>query len=273
MFSIFDAHTHVYPNAIAEKACDSLGRFYDFSVNGRGLYDELESHGKECGYRGMLLLAVATTTHQVEKVNSFVAETVAKSRKNGFKTVGFGGMHQDFGAFEDEINRIVSLGLSGIKIHPDIQSVNITDPRLYPLYEILSAKGLPICFHMGDDRPNYQFSSPDKLKSLLHDFPRLKVIAAHFGGYKAFSESLVLLKGAENVKFDTSSSLWFMSKEEATNAVHTLGAENLFYGSDYPVLLPEEEIKSFLSLPLTEAEQEQILWKNAEEYFRLKEIL
>ena len=33
---IIDTHTHVYPEAVAAKATENLGHFYDFPVEGKG---------------------------------------------------------------------------------------------------------------------------------------------------------------------------------------------------------------------------------------------
>ena len=47
MFKVFDIHTHTYPEAISEKACVSLGKFYNFTVYGKGTYAHLESQAAE----------------------------------------------------------------------------------------------------------------------------------------------------------------------------------------------------------------------------------
>ena len=47
MYKVFDIHTHTYPEAIAEKACVNLGKFYDFIVEGEGTYAHLESQAEE----------------------------------------------------------------------------------------------------------------------------------------------------------------------------------------------------------------------------------
>ena len=215
MFRIFDTHTHTYPEAIAEKACASLSKFYDFPINNEGTYNDLESQAKECGIIGFLLFSVATNAHQVERVNSSIAALVDESRSHGFTTIGFAGMHQDYPDFEKEVDRSISLGLKGVKLHPDIQGIDIDDKKLLPLYEILQAKGLKLYLHMGDDRPQYRFSTADKLARVNEMFPDLQVIAAHLGGYRAYDEALEYLAGRDNIMYDTSSSLWVVTPEMA----------------------------------------------------------
>lgn len=266
MYKVFDVHTHTYPEAISRKACENLGKFYNFDVLGKGTYADLEAQAKSNNVGGYLLFSVATNSHQVEKVNSSIAELVKLSRSHGFKTYGFAGMYQDYPDFEGEINRATSLGLCGVKLHPDIQMVDITDRRLYPLYELMEARGLPIYFHMGDDRPEYRYSEADKLIAVLRDFPRLSVVAAHLGGYKAWDDAVPKLAGRENIRYDTSSALWAMSPESASRIISKLGAENVMFGTDYPVVNTHEELERFFRLQLTDKEREDILWNNAMDF-------
>ena len=200
MFKVFDIHTHTYPEAISEKACINLGKFYNFTVYGKGTYAHLESQAEANNVGGYLLFSVATNAHQVPKVNTSIADLVKLSRSHGFRTYGFAGMYQDYPDFEGEIDRCIGLGLCGVKIHPDIQEVDINDPRLFPLYEIMQAKGMRLYLHMGDDRPQYRFSEAGKLVDVLERFPSLVVVAAHLGGYKAWDNAVDLLSGRENVQ-------------------------------------------------------------------------
>ena len=148
-FPIFDIHTHTYPERIAEKACTNLGAFYEFIVQGKGTYADLESSAIPYHVKGFLLFSVATNAHQVPKVNDSIAELVKLSRSHGFETVGFAGMHQDYPDFAGELDRVEALGLCGVKIHPDIQEVDIDDPRMLRLYELVEGR-MPVYFHIGD---------------------------------------------------------------------------------------------------------------------------
>lgn len=271
MFKVFDIHTHTYPEKIAEKACENLGNFYNFKVKGKGTYADLESQAEENNVGGYLLFSVATNAHQVEKVNTNIAALADYSRSRGFKTVGFAGMHQDYPDFESEINRAVSLGLAGVKIHPDIQEVDINSPTLFPLYEILEERDLPLYLHMGDDRPQYRFSEAIKLISVMKSFPKLRVVAAHLGGYKAWDDALSLLAGRDGIMYDTSSALWAMPPETAAKIIGKLGVENVMFGTDYPVVDTKSELERFMALNLTDAECEKILWDNAINFLKIKD--
>jgi predicted TIM-barrel fold metal-dependent hydrolase len=268
MYKIIDIHTHTYPETISEKAVRNLAEFYEFNVDGKGTYADLEAEGKKAGIGGFLILTVATNSHQVTKVNDTTAAITQLSRQNGFETVGFAGMHQDYPDMEGEIDRIIGLGLSGIKIHPDIQRVDINSPKLIALCEIIEGR-LPLYLHMGDERPEYRYSEPKKLAALLDRFPKLEVVAAHLGGYMVWDEAVSVLAGRPNVWFDTSSALWAMTPEKAVELIHAYGSDRVMFGTDYPVKKLDDELSRFLKLDLTETERENILYYNAKRFLKI----
>lgn len=270
MQRVFDIHTHTYPEAIAARAVESLGHFYDFVPAGNGTYADLSAHGKDHQIGGFLLFSVATNAHQVEKVNTTIAALAEKSRAEGYLSVGFAGMHQDYPDFESELNRAASLGLCGVKLHPDIQRIDIDDPKLFPLYELMQGR-MPLYLHMGDPRPEYRFSEAKKLLRVLKLFPKLEVVAAHLGGYRAHAEAVEYLAGHENVWYDTSSTLWWCDPAEASRVIGILGHERVMFGSDYPVKYPEQELELFSHLTMTDAQREDILWNNAIRFLHLED--
>ena len=276
MYKIFDIHTHTYPEKIADRAVESLEKFYDFygdygfAVAGKGTYADLSSMAEDNNVVGYLLFSVATNPTQVEKVNDSIASLAKKSREEGFQTVGFLGMHQDYPDFEKELIRCEDMGLCGVKIHPDIQGVDIDDPKLIELYKLIEGR-MPLYLHMGDYRPQYRFSEPRKLARVLDVFPRLEVVAAHLGGYRAWEEGTDCLAGRDNVWYDTSSAVWAMTPEYAGEVIHKLGTDRVMFGTDYPVALTKPEIDRILAIDLTEKEREDIFYNNAAKFLHLNE--
>lgn len=265
---VFDMHTHVYPTAIADKAVSALNHFYSFTSEGVGTLDDLERRSSEAGVNGFALLGVATNAHQVGHVNEAILRNAHTAASHGFKAVAFIGMHQDYPDMEGELARGKMLGAKGVKIHPDIQQVDIDDPRLMKLYALMEGSGLAVYFHMGDDRADYRYSSADRLVKVAKQFPRLRFIAAHFGAYMAWQDSPTLAD-LDNVWYDTSSALWALPLEEANRLVRLFGSERLFFGTDYPVKTAKTELVRFDRLDLTEGERHAILWDNAARFLGL----
>jgi predicted TIM-barrel fold metal-dependent hydrolase len=168
-------------------------------------------------------------------------------------------MHRDFENPEAEIRRLTGLGLKGIKLHPDMQKFNIDDDRMMDIYALLEGR-LPVIFHTGDYR--YPFSHPARLARVLDNFPGLCVVAAHFGGWSVFDLALEYFRD-RRCYLDVSSAIPFLGKKRSAELIRIYGAERILFGSDYPMWDPGYCLQDFLTLDLTDAERELILYKNA----------
>ena len=259
---IIDIHTHIYPDAIARKATDSIRDFYQLEGGGMdGSVQMLRARGAEAGISTYVVLPVSNSPRRVRHINEFLLEQSKKHED----FIGFGTLHADMEGLMEETEWILQNGLHGIKMHPDSQQFNIDDERLFPVYEHLQDR-IPVMLHMGDLR--YNFSHPVRLKRVLELFPHLQVIAAHFGGYSMYHTARELLWDTDCI-FDVSSSLMFMEEGVAEKYINSYGAERMAYGTDYPLWDPVQEVERFSRLKLTDDEFEQIFHRTAERILNL----
>lgn len=259
---IIDIHTHIYPNKIAQKATDSIRDFYLLDgSNMDGTVEMLLERGKQAGISRYVVLPVSNAPNRVRAINEFLLE---QTRLHD-NFIGFGTVHADMENISEEVDWILSNGLKGIKMHPDSQRFPIDDLRLFPVYDAIQGK-IPVLLHMGDQRYNY--SHPVRLRRILDIFPKLEVVAAHFGGYSMFHTARELLWDTDCV-FDISSAMMFMERGEAERYIHCYGAERMAYGTDYPLWDPVKEVRRFQQLNLTAREFDQIAHKTAERILKL----
>ena len=253
---IIDIHTHIYPNDIAQKATDTVRKYYDIRDCGmNGTADMLLSRGKAAGISKFVVLPVAIRADHVQGINDYITGQV---RQNDC-FVGFGTVHAEMEDIAWEAERVMALGLRGIKMHPDMQRFDIDDERLCPMYEAIQGK-LPVMLHMGD--PNYDYSHPARLRRILKLFPKLDAIAAHFGGYSMYETACGELKDT-NCVMDVSSSLMYLPEGDAERYIGIYGAERMAFGTDYPIWDPVTEVERFMRLKITQEQKEQILCKTA----------
>ena len=258
-----DFHCHVYPDAIAPKAADSIRKFYrlgDDYMDGR--VQTLLNYGTKAGVDKFVILPVSLRPTNTRHINEFIIEQVAQEPR----FFGYGTIHAGMQNLCEEVEYIMNHGLLGLKMHSDCQVFPIDDPRLYPVYDMVQDK-LPILFHMGDQR--YDYSHPARLRKVLDLFPKLQVIAAHFGGYTMYDIAAEELKD-KDCFFDVSSSLMFMEEGVAESYINRHGAERFVYGSDFPMWNPVVEMERFQQLKLTDAQKEQIAHITAEGILGIK---
>lgn len=262
-YRVADAHAHIYPGKIAEKATANVGRFYDLNMENLGLPHILSELGKKAGIEKFLVSSVATKVEQSRSITDFIA---AKCEKYP-EFVGLGAWHQDLEDIDAEFDYIQSKGLKGIKLHPDFQKFNIDDPKMLDVYKEANRRGLPVLFHTGDDRTD--FSSPARLANVIDKIPDFTCIAAHLGGYREWLEAKHVLKGS-NVYIDTSSSLFFVGKEDARASVYHFGVDHTMFGTDFPMWSPDTELERFFNLDFSPEENKKILYDNFAKLFGLE---
>lgn len=252
-----DFHSHVYPDAIAPKAADSIREFYHLGDDAMdGKVETLLEQGTKAGIEKFVILPVALRPSRTRHINDFILGEVAKEGR----FYGYGTIHAGMENLCEEVEYIMENGLRGLKMHPDSQVFAIDDPRLFPVYDMIGDK-LPILFHMGDHR--FDYSHPARLRKVLDLFPKLRVIAAHFGGYSMYDTAAELLYD-KDCFFDVSSSLMFMEEGVAEKYINHYGADRLVYGSDFPMWDPVREMERFMRLKLTDSQREQIAHITAE---------
>ena len=281
-YTVIDSHCHVYPEKIAARAVESTDHFYDTHAFGLGTVTDLLTKGAAAGCDGYVIQSVASTPHHVESINRFIAAAISEAESQGQvgKLTGLGTLHPDHPDLRGAVCDIMSHGLHGVKLHPDMQKFCIDDPKAYPIYELCAEYDLPILMHMGD--PRFDYSHPDRLYRVLTDFPTLTVVAAHMGGWANWDYACERLSDFRNLYVDTSSSMATPAKEygiephvESLTPAHTAalirkwGAEKVLFGSDYPMFDPVQEVEHFLRLRLTDDQKEQLAHKTAQRILRL----
>lgn len=264
MYKVLDMHCHIFPEKVALKAATAIGKFYDAKMCMDGRADTLIKAGDEAGFTHYLVQSVATTPKQVSRINNFIAETVQKS---GGKMTGFGAMHPESEDMKSDIEEIISLGLKGVKLHPDIQGYKSDDYRMLKIYELCERYSLPVLIHCGDSR--YDNSNPNRIAPILDIYDNLTVIGAHFGGYSVWEEAAEKLSKYKNFYVDTSSSLFALENGTAEKLISIYGEDKVLFGTDYPMWEPKEELERFLKLDLSEEQRKKILWDNGAKLLKL----
>lgn len=255
-YRITDAHAHIFPDKIAEKATENISEFYHLPMQYHGRVSEMLQSGAAAGVDHFLICSPATSVGQVHSINAFLASCAAAYPM----CTAFGTLHPASETLEQDFEQLQSLHLKGVKLHPDFQRFPIDDPAAYPMYDLIQESGLPILMHMGDARSD--LSHPIRLQMVLRQFPRLRIIAAHLGGWGRWKDAYDCFQGDARLRFDTSSSLPFLPAEQVRKLIRHYGAENCFFGVDYPMWDYEAELDRFFNLGLTHDEMIGILSEN-----------
>ncbi|MFA5658750.1 MAG: amidohydrolase family protein [Oscillospiraceae bacterium] len=257
---IIDFHTHAFSDEIAARAMEKLEATCDMKAYSCGTVFALLEHYKACGVDKAVLLPIATKPTQQTVINNW-----AKSVE-GDVIIPFGSVHPDSADALNELERIKSMGMKGIKLHPDYQGFFVNDEKLFPIYEKCEQLGLIIVFHSGYDpvSPKKIHCLPEMIPKLIMKFPYLKIVLAHLGGMNCFSDVEYMLAGLKtNLYFDTAYIAGNCPDEQIMRIIKKHGADKILFASDFPWHSPVQEIEMINRLELSQNEKDNIFYKNA----------
>ena len=262
---IIDAHAHAFPDELAAVAVGRLtGRegvrsYYDGTV--RGLLGAMERHGVERS----VLAPVATRPSQVRSINEWVTAI------NDPRIVPLGAMHPDFPEPAEEIARLASLGVRGIKLHSQNQDFSPEESRMDPIYEAVVRHDMLILFHAGGFVINEGTEArPAEFARMLDEWPTMTCVLAHMGSYRYWDEVREHLLGRD-VYLDTAYVPGNLADEQLISLIRDHGIERVMFGSDGPWTDAGVEIEHLRRIGLTEWELERLLYSNAHTLFCARE--
>lgn len=264
---VIDFHTHAFPDAIAERAIASLVR------SSEGLYPPcsdgtlmgLKQNMERFGVSLSVVQPVITKPSQTKGLNEW-AQSI-----NGDGIISFGGIHPHTDDYKRDIDFVVSLGLVGIKLHPEYQDFVVDSPIMLRIYDYAFSKGLIILQHAGYD-PAFKApfrSSPKAFARVVKEMQGGKMVLAHLGSQGMWGDVERYLCGLD-VYFDTSMGTFLYPEEQFIRIVKNHGSDKILFGSDAPWSRADKEIAAIRSMPLSDGDKDRILYKNAEELLRIK---
>jgi predicted TIM-barrel fold metal-dependent hydrolase len=260
---IIDAHAHVFPDALAERAMHSMcgqGRWHHIRNFHDGTVAGLLASMDAAGIKRAILCPVATKASQVEKITDWSA-SLASAR-----LVPFASIHPAYAEPEREIERVVGLGLRGLKFHPQYMDCAIDDPRCLRIARAAAAAKLPMAFH-GGYHPAFDKSdegSPLRMRRLCDAVPDLRIVACHMGGMGDWQGVVDYLVGSQ-VYLETSFAPDWCPPDILSTILDRHDPHRILFGTDSPWTDQASELASFKRLPFSPENLELALSKNAVE--------
>jgi uncharacterized protein len=250
---IIDAHAHVWPDRIAAAAL-SGNRVRGLQARGDGTVAGLTRTMKSYGVNVSCCLGIANEARHVDKVNEFVAGLASSER------FGFGTVHAGL-TVEENMASLTRHGITAVKIHPLFQNFALDDRRLWAVLDAFGGD-IAVITHVGEggDARTNSLSSPRMVADIARQFPQLRLVACHFGGYKILDDAEEMLCGAD-VVLETSwpPSLATLRPSRVRRLIRDHGAERIVFGSDWPMTDVGAEIAAVEALGLSDDETKSVL--------------
>ena len=269
-FPVIDTHVHLYPDTLAPKVVPVLSERFGNPPAFNGTVSECTQNAAEAGITLSINLPVATTPDHVGHTNYFWSQYATKKSVGKSAVISLAALHPKMPDAADEVCNIARIGFAGIKFHPEYQNFRFNDACIDDIWAAMSENGLVAYLHAGGERvfvPPFH-STPSEILELHRRFPKLKIAAAHLGGFGMWDEVEETLIG-EEVFLDLSHTFFWMPNEQIFRMIRMHGANRILFGTDAPWQDPAAVISEFLKLPLSEKERHAICYEIASELFEI----
>lgn len=227
-YKIIDAHVHYFPEKIERAAINKMEKTSGLQAPYKATLNALKSNMQKHGISKAILLPVATHPDQVRSINShspFLSDSLES----------FAAYHPDVEDIQKTIKHIVAMGYKGLKLHPEYQSFTWKDRKIQELCEEAQKHKLVIYTHSGRDVSFKGVQTgASELSALADNFPALKIVSAHYGGFLLWEDTLKYLAGKENIYLDTAFTFPYIDRRLFLKICKKHGVDHIIFGTDYP---------------------------------------
>lgn len=220
----------------------------------------------------VVLVNAATKGVPVRPMNEGVARIMEKHPE---RFIGFAGFDPNNGeqAVHEIEYAVKELGFSGVKTVASMVELDINDKAFYPCYAKAEELGVPILVHTGSaiiKGVRAKHVHPLMIDDIAFDFPDLKIVCAHLGGWQHM-DLISALVHHSNVFADLS--FWplnpLFSGIVPWNLLEKVASDKILLGSDYPAgQTPKEAVEAVKKLPVSQSFRGKILGENASKILR-----
>ncbi len=259
---IFANHAHVFPEEI--KPAGTVEKLLEFM--------------DECGVDRAVAFAPFSDRFREAGIDRDVNEWLAEEIKGIDRLEGFGTIDFEKGGYSEQVEKIATLGLKGIKMHPPYQEFVIDGPEAFEVYAKAEELGLFISFHTGMHWHRLRDNRVLLFDEVAWNFPKLKFSMEHIGGFHFYKEALAVMcnnsRREEDCVFagwtsvsDRKGDVWCLTDEELETVINQTGEDRSIFGLDFPFSKPEDikyDIARIRRLNISEECKEKILGKTLE---------
>ena len=223
-------------------------------------------------HSALIVMAFQGQVDQTRAQNDAVIAAAAQAQGRFYPVVS---VHPGDGeAALAELERVAKLGAKQVKLHPNTQNFDVSDPAVATVVQKCGELGLIVLF---DSYKPWDPGEMGKLLLLSLQQPKTRFVLAHMG----FAEFRQTITFPLIAKLDMGGNVWFDISAIATTYVDSpveaelvwtlrkLDIRRILYGSDWPLDTPAVAADAVRRLGLTIEEQQRVFHDNAAELLGL----
>jgi predicted TIM-barrel fold metal-dependent hydrolase len=201
---------------------------------------------------GCVVVGLQSRAIDLNIPNEFIAEIASR---DPLRRVGVASVDPNDPDALQKVDEAAEMGLQGIKLSPPYQDFHPHSPEAWALYRRANDLNLFLIFHQGwvfDPRCMIENANPILLDRVAGAFPNMKIIIAHLGQPWIWETISVMIR-RKNVFTDLSARLGkpWQVYNGLMSAMEYNVCDRILFGSDFPILTPQDSLEKLLSLNRT----------------------
>jgi predicted TIM-barrel fold metal-dependent hydrolase len=235
---IIDTHTH----------------FHNYELHGEGLRFTFEEFIHELDHHGIDKTVVSNVFY-LETDFIFGNELLFEfMEKYPDRVIGFVCLHPlFFGESARILEKGLSKGIRGVKLHRDLAHCRYDDPAHIALLDLVKKHKIPVTLHSA--------SGQEEIERIVRMFPDITFLLGHAGGFQ-YRSFMTALKDCHNAIADLCGTVFLDSYVE--ELVGIVGDGRVTYSSDFTFIDPAVMLNMVKTADIPEKSKEKILGANAE---------
>ena len=259
--AVIDFHTHPYLSG------EEFLNFYPecFAPSPAQCREDLERAGISMICGSVLLRAPYRREEGFAYIRRCNRQAAALKHIFGdFYVPGF-HVHPDF--VDESIAEIEEMYAQGIRLIGELVPYlhgwsGYSNRNLSKILDAAGKRHMVVSFHTMPDEQ-------DEMTRMVLEHPDVTFVAAHPGDKAVYMKHLERMELCGNLYLDLSGTGIFRYGAIACG-VERVGSERFLFGTDYPICNPRMYVQAIYQEPISEADRENILHRNAERLLRLK---
>ncbi|MDH3585187.1 MAG: amidohydrolase family protein [Phycisphaerae bacterium] len=247
---IVDTHTHLWqsPDQLGPQIGAQLRQVH--SDLGDGLDASSQAHEQATSCVDVAFVLGFRSVHLGADISNDLIASYVQTAPH--RLIGFAGIDPMEDGSLEQVDRLASMGLSGVVISPCCQCFHPGHTRAMALYEKCQAHSLPVLVHYGSFYTRdaaLEYAQPVLLDEVARAFPQLKLVLLQCG-HPFIEQALTLIGKHGNVYAEISgvvSRPWQLYNTLImAHQCHV--TDRLLFGSGFPEDLPERAIETVYSI-------------------------